>query len=468
MQMMLDGNYNASIDFTTSNLDSYRGVRPNKLVSTYLRRCEDRYKQSLNEDTSYWNWGIEVLQQIEVTHRGDIDIFQDDCRSFRDTKAMEWYAAFYLANYFTQSEWDDGLHESGKDRIREFLGDEEWTRCWRMAMELPDRFYEESHLKDAIVNVLRKPSSGNSRSKRCEWMWIAWNNRLEQDTIATQRKISPLQRANKVIEDFRQEFNMLIEAENSCALTLRFNADRDSPDSTLTNPNQTKDGWYRRIPDVGDYSMFMGKRPAEVTVSPFWLRKFVVTHDEYRLFDPMHRSYSDNDRGDLPATRIDWHMATMFCLWIGSGYRLPTEAEWETACRANQLNDGKQRKETEYWFGDDDGLAKKHMWFLGNSNGRPHSLAESNKASGHENRFGVVDMSGNVWEWCSDWYGDYAENSVSDPVGPTEGSNRVFRGGCWHDDAADCRSAYRFRYAPVDHGDDLGFRLALSSSGIPM
>ena len=464
MQMMLDGNYNASIDFTTSNLDSYRGVRPNKLVSTYLRRCEDRYKQSLNEDTSYWNWGIDVLQQIEVTHRGDIDIFQDDCRSFRDTKAMEWYAAFYLANYFTQSQWDDGLQESGKNRIRDFLGDESWTRCWRMAMELPDRFYEESHLEDAIRNVLRKPSSGNSRSKRCEWMWIAWNNRLEQDAIATQRKISPLQRANKVIEGFRQEFNMLIEAENSCALTLRFNADRDSPDLTLTNPNQTKNGWYRRIPDVGDYSMFRGVRPAKVTVSPFWLRKFVVTNDEYRLFDPMHRS--PQNEGDLPATEIDWYMATMFCHWLGKGYRLPTEAEWETACRANQLNDGKLQKETEYWFGDDDGLAKKHMWFSGNSNRRPHSLVESNKASGHENRFGVVDMSGNVWEWCSDWYGDYAENSVSDPVGPTEGSFRVFRGGGWSVDAAYCRSANRIGSGPSHRNSD-GFRVALSSSGIP-
>jgi formylglycine-generating enzyme required for sulfatase activity len=190
-------------------------------------------------------------------------------------------------------------------------------------------------------------------------------------------------------------------------------------------------------------------------------------NDEYRLFDPMHRSDSDNDRGDLPATWIDWHMATMFCHWLGSGYRLPTEAEWETACCANQLNDGKLQKETKYWFGEDDSLAKKHMWFSGNSNGRPHSLAESNKASGHENRFGLVDMSGNVWEWCSDRYGDYAENTVSDPVGPTEGSLRVLRGGGCYDVAAYCRSAIRDGFDPSDRYRDIGFRVALSSSRIP-
>ena len=210
--------------------------------------------------------------------------------------------------------------------------------------------------------------------------------------------------------------------------------------------------------------MFRGERPAKVTVSRFWLRKFVVTNDEYHLFDPIHRSPKNS--GDLPATEIDWYTATMFCHWLGSGYRLPTEAEWETACRANQLKNGKLQKETEYWFGDDDGLAKKHMWFSGNSNGRPHSLAESNNASGHENRFGLWDMSACVWEWCSDWYDEYPKGAVSDPTGPKEGSLRVSRGGCWRDVAALCRSANRLWRDPSFRIIN-GFRVALSSSGIP-
>ena len=163
--------------------------------------------------------------------------------------------------------------------------------------------------------------------------------------------------------------------------------------------------------------MFRGERPAKVTVSPFWLRKFVVTNDEYRLFDPTHNAA--NIDADLPVTSIDWYMATIFCHWLGPGYRLPTEAEWETACRANQLKNGKLPQETKYWFGEDDSLARNHMWFSDNSKSREHSLGESYQKKGHENRLGLIDMSGNVWEMCSDWYGNYAMNSVSDPVGPT-------------------------------------------------
>jgi formylglycine-generating enzyme required for sulfatase activity len=487
MQMMLDGNFNASIDSTTNRLDSYREVRHHQRVAVYLNRCKKRYGQSLNGDPDYWGWGVNVLQQIEVTHRGDIDIFQEECRSFRDTKAMEWYAAFYLANYSTQVEWEDVIPDAGPNRINDVLGHENWTRCWQLAMELPEGYYDETHLENAIENVLATPTRRVprsledaidiaieniltrevSRSQKCGWMWFAWQSRLEQDQEAKQRRIVPLNHATRVIANFRKEFSKRIEVEDPIALTLRFQAGRDAPDFTLENPNQTEMGWYRRIPDEGDFSMFRGERPEVVTVSPFWLRKFVVSQEEYKLFDP---EYSDGNYGiNRPATRIDWYMATMFCRWLGPGYRLPTEAEWEAACRANQVNNGKLQVETEYWFGDDKNEATRHMWCDENSRRwEPKSLAESVKAVGHENRWGLFDMLGNVREWCNDWYNEYAIDAVRDPVGPSKGSVRVDRGGSYRNVAAICRSAVRRGSVPSYRDNYCGFRIAVSfPSGIP-
>jgi formylglycine-generating enzyme required for sulfatase activity len=465
MQMMLDGIFNASIDIKTSSLDSYRNVLAEDLVSTFLQRCKARYLQSLQDKPSYWDWGVEILQQIEVTHRGDIDVFQDECRSFRDTKTMEWYAASYWMNHCTDNEWQVGIPECGNGRIEQILGDKRWTRCWQLAMEMPTGYYNEVRLQTAIAKVLASPPTGERRY--CQWMWIAWVNRLEQDQAALKKKLKPLRHNQDVIQEFRKPFQEQIAAQNPTALTLQYSAKRDAPDLELKNPNQTEKGWYRRIPDVGDFTKFKGERPEVVTVSPFWMRKFVVTVKEYHLFAPMHRLDLEFKKDDLPVTEIDWFCATMFCYWLGPGYHLPTEAQWEAACRANQLIDGELQNETEFWFGDKKEDAKKHAWITYNSQARPHTLEESKAEKEHENRFGLYDMSGNVWEWCSDWSGDYVKGANHDPVGPTEGSFRVIRGGGWSLGAAYCRSACRNGDAPKGCGNDLGFRLALSSSGIP-
>jgi len=206
----------------------------------------------------------------------------------------------------------------------------------------------------------------------------------------------------------------------------------------------------------------------EVTISKdFYLGVHDVTQAQYEKVigkNPSHfqGAVVSNENADIPVENVSWDDAVEFCKKLsdlpeekkaGRLYRLPTEAEWEYACRAGS--------KTAYSFDDEEGLLPEYGWFKRNSSNRTHTvgLLESNA-------WGLYDMHGNVWEWCSDRYGEYPKGAVSDPTGPKEGSFRVLRGGSWNDGAARCRSALRGRGRPSDRFI-IGFRVALSSSGIP-
>jgi formylglycine-generating enzyme required for sulfatase activity len=135
-------------------------------------------------------------------------------------------------------------------------------------------------------------------------------------------------------------------------------------------------------------------------------------------------------------------------------FDFPTEAQWEYACRAGST--------AAYCYGDNEKELTQYAWYEDNSNDRPHPVGEKKP-----NAWGLYDMHGNVWEWCSDWYGEYPSEPDTDPVGPKEGANRVIRGGSWDNDAAFCRTAYRSNGSPTNRDTRSGVRLALSSSGIP-
>ena len=128
---------------------------------------------------------------------------------------------------------------------------------------------------------------------------------------------------------------------------------------------------------------------------------------------------------------------------------LPTEAQWEYACRAGTT--------TAFSSGDDQGVLGEYAWFHGNSGGKTHPVGQRKP-----NAWGLCDMHGNVWEWCSDWWGAnyYAQSPPTDPPGPMAGSDRVFRGGYWPGHPRYCRSALRHAGAPGGWASDLGFRLA--------
>jgi formylglycine-generating enzyme required for sulfatase activity len=208
----------------------------------------------------------------------------------------------------------------------------------------------------------------------------------------------------------------------------------------------------------------------EVTISKdYYLGVYEVTQAQYEKVMGKNPSYFQgpkvgNENADLPVENVSWDDTVEFCKKLsdlpeekkaGRLYRLPTEAEWEYACRAGS--------KTAYAFDDEEGLLPEYGWFKRNSSDRTHTVGLL-----EPNAWGLYDMHGNVWECCSDRYGDYPKGAVSDPSGPKVGSIRVGRGGSWRCVAADCRSALRRGYAPSDRVNSLGFRLALSSqSGIP-
>lgn len=134
----------------------------------------------------------------------------------------------------------------------------------------------------------------------------------------------------------------------------------------------------------------------------------------------------------------------------GAQFRMPTEAEWEFAARG-----GNKSKGYEYSGSNTVGDV---AWYYDNSGGKTHAV--KTKAA---NELGIYDMSGNVREWCSDWYGSYSSSSVTDPTGPASGSDRVIRGGSWFWNASRCRSADRGYYEPTGCDIDLGVRLACSA-----
>lgn len=180
---------------------------------------------------------------------------------------------------------------------------------------------------------------------------------------------------------------------------------------------------------------------------------------------------------DHPVVNVSWKDAVAFCSWLSkkedAAYRLPTEAEWEYACRAGTT--------TRYYHGDDpEGLARVGNVSDGTVKGKSSEFSGWFAIAARDgyvfaapvgkfqpNAFGLHDMHGNVVEWCSDWYHDeyYSNAPLDDPKGPSKGAYRVFRGGSWCYGPWVCRSAFRRRGSPVERDYFLGFRVALSFSG---
>ena len=187
-----------------------------------------------------------------------------------------------------------------------------------------------------------------------------------------------------------------------------------------------------------------------VTLSGYYIGKTEVTQALWKAV--MGSNPSDFEGDDLPVEKVSWNDCQEFIRKLnaltGQDFRLPTEAEWELACRGGNNSCGYKYSGSNYI----DNVA----WYWDNSEFSTHPVATK-----LPNELGIYDMSGNVYEWCSDWKGDYSSGAQTNPKGPYDGSYRVVRGGSWCDSARFCRSSYRYYESPGNRGSFLGLRLSL-------
>ena len=188
-----------------------------------------------------------------------------------------------------------------------------------------------------------------------------------------------------------------------------------------------------------------------VTVSSFYICKYEVTQ---ALWKAVMGSNPSNWKGDnLPVERVSWDDCQTFIRKLnaltGKNFRLPTEAEWEFAARGGNNSRG-------YKYAGSNNIGDV-AWYDGNSGNKTHTVGTKSP-----NELGIYDMSGNVWEWCQDWYGSYSSASQTNPTGASSGSYRVLRGGSWYYGARFCRSSLRSDNAPGYRYIYYGLRLVLS------
>jgi len=195
----------------------------------------------------------------------------------------------------------------------------------------------------------------------------------------------------------------------------------------------------------------------EVTISkPFYMGVFEVTQEQYEQI--IGKNPSKFRGAKNPVEQVSWNGAVAFCQALsrktGKTVRLPTEAQWEYACRAGT--------KTKFGFGDKDEELGEYAWWgydKGNSGKQTHPVGQKKP-----NAWGLYDMHGNLWEWCSDYYSDsYANAKNEDPQGPASGSGRVLRSGWWLDNPNSCRSANRSNKAPGTQYDIIGFRVVVDA-----
>ena len=458
LEMALRGHWREVIKPTTPELDAEI-----QDIWTWAKKRFIEGGEDVSEES--WKWVKKFLNQYEFNGGASQADLGSESLVFRNVRIQELNLGRYLVNFASPTDLRGAIKSRPKQASKsdkraqsviECIGLKSWTNTWRSAIKMPvlERGKDHGVKRECYERGLRllfeRPTQVDQR-RPTELMWEAqeWlgkNARLKALVPRLHDHLADQFQAIKQIPAYKSAVADLLDPSRYVLL-------RCGDEPVLDEDT----GGFVMGPDAIDNG-----RTVEVTLSQrFGLSRYQLTREQFSIWDNLA---SETER-NLPAVGVSWLDCYFFLVGLsgervkpsdGREYSLtfPTEAQWEYSCRAGSA--------TTYCYGDDKKELTQYAWYEDNSNDRPHSVGEKKP-----NAWGLYDMHGNVWEWCSDWHGSYPSEPVTDPVGPKEGSLRVLRGGGWINVAALCRSGDRYWNDPSIRFNDLGFRLALSSSGIP-
>jgi formylglycine-generating enzyme required for sulfatase activity len=373
---------------------------------------------------------------------------------------MEFYCGMFLANN-DDPNWvaNPGGADApicGVPEMRKHASDPAWQEAFRFAIELGLSMNPSVRNEDVLLATLgtlfELPDRSVKRQRPTRLMFEAWSllEALPKCDWYDAVEPVPLARGGELVKRYRGQFEAICQ-------------DSSKPEHAIARQMLKN---FCLCPPTGDadpkqleFKCGDDLRDARIDKA-FELGKYAVTNAEYKLFDPAHQSVRmfatsvpvDDDLSLHPVVKVDWYCAWCYCRWLGTGFRLLTDKEWEYACRAGT--------ETTYHFAD--GLNEGNA----NFNGKIGHTTRVGSYPG--NAYGLRDMHGNVWEWCSNWFAEDMDQSERPEYRDSSAyPARVLRGGSWGNGPLDCRSAYRGLNHPAARGDHVGFRVARATSRKP-